>query len=461
MLRNSATRLSLSNFRGFRKANNIQLAPLTILVGPNSAGKSSIFDAILFITQSNLLPTIRTQGQLKWIGNLVDLGSFQDTVFAHKNTLSIKIGIDINLIPHSFIRSRRESETSEYITRFEFIIKGAAKDPIGRLSRLSITDISSGALLKINFLPTKIPKVEVFFENYSTILNVDESIDDRNYFFSMYQRIITVANKKIDKRKLKPRGRKAGWNRIFDTLASFSTMQFSAGVERVSSGRSAPERWYTQSKDFSSAENLYESVNPGIFDFEELSEQGVRGLITLGQKQRSTKNIMNETLKALNIAKKISSSRLSAYHTSIQLTDSETSLETNLKDVGYGASQVIPVIAACQSQSIGPLFVEQPEIHLHPKAQGKIAELLCETSKYRQVFIETHSVHMINRARILVAENKLPKEHVTINYIEKTEKGSIVHNIPLDENGNFTRDWPKGFFDERYEDTLRLMKLKK
>lgn len=460
MLPNSIGVLSLQNFRGFRKAIGIQLAPLTFLVGPNSAGKSSIFDAILFIIQSNLLPSVRSGTNLKWIGELVDLGSFTDTVFAHKDNLSIKIGLDVNLSNDEYLQRGNIIDVDEYTLRFELILRGSKNDPIGRLANLKVIDTLSDANLNIKFLHTKTPKVKVSFESYSLEINTKVLPDDHHFYWSTYHRIIEVVNKKIDKRKLKPRGRKAGWNRIFSGMVSLSVMNFTSGVERVSSGRDAPERWYLQSKDFSSGPNIYESVNPGIFEFKELRELG-RRMVHIGKRQRNTKHLMGETLKALNIAKKISVKQLSAYHTSIQLTDSDTSHVVNLKDVGYGTSQVIPVIAACQSQSIGPLFVEQPEIHLHPKAQGEIANLLCETSKHRQVFIETHSVHMINRARILVAENKLPKEHVIINYVEKTENGSIVHNIPLDENGNFTRDWPDGFFDERYEDTVKLMKLQR
>ena len=139
-----------------------------------------------------------------------------------------------------------------------------------------------------------------------------------------------------------------------------------------------------------------------------------------------------------------------------------TGVISNLIDVGYGASQVIPILRAILSPSRGPLFVEQPEIHLHPGAQGAIAEILCEVSRDRQVIIETHSVHMINRARILVAEGKMDPSNVTINFISRSKEGSAVHSIPLLGNGDFATEWPSGygFFDERYQDTMRLLSLK-
>jgi predicted ATPase len=137
-----------------------------------------------------------------------------------------------------------------------------------------------------------------------------------------------------------------------------------------------------------------------------------------------------------------------------------TSVISNLIDVGFGASQIIPVITACASNRLGPLFIEQPEIHLHPKAQGTVAELLCHTSLRRQVLVETHSVHMINRARLQIARGLLDHRNVIIVYVDRTSRGSRVSTIPLKENGDFEADWPGGFFDERYEDTMRLLQLK-
>jgi predicted ATPase len=106
--------------------------------------------------------------------------------------------------------------------------------------------------------------------------------------------------------------------------------------------------------------------------------------------------------------------------------------------------------------------VEQPEIHLHPQAQGALAEMLCEVSCSRQVVVETHSVHVLNRARILVAEGKMDSAHVMINFIGRSKAGSVVHPIQLLDNGDFGTEWPSGygFFDERYQDTMRLLSLK-
>jgi predicted ATPase len=117
---------------------------------------------------------------------------------------------------------------------------------------------------------------------------------------------------------------------------------------------------------------------------------------------------------------------------------------------------VIPVLEGCAVPRPGPLFVEQPEIHLHPRAQGELAQILCDASKRRQMIVETHSEHMINRARRLVAEGKMAPDHVVIHYIDRDEDGSHAVTIGVDDAGDFTRDWPDGFYDERYRETMKI-----
>ncbi len=264
------------------------------------------------------------------------------------------------------------------------------------------------------------------------------------------------------KRSKKLIGRKLAWNRISSFAASygFGPMFF---TQRVSSGRAAPKRWYTvtdvrfRQGVIGLGPSVFDAVDPTMLD--ESLKDNYPFIIPTPRKPKIEETI-HSVLRELDIATKIEPSKLSPYHSSINVDDSYTGISSNLIDVGYGASQVIPIIMTCLSETTAPLIVEQPEIHLHPKAQGIIADLLCRTSKHRQVFIETHSVHMINRARILIAKGEIKAEDVIVNYIDRTSKGSRVRNIGIMHNGDFADPWPEGFFDERYEDTLNLLSLK-
>src|SRR6185369_6395692 len=122
--------LSLTNFRGFKNAQGISFAPLTFLVGPNSAGKSSLFDALLLIAQSQFTISERTQVP-NWSGPLVDLGTFRDCVYRHNANLIIQIGVEYS--PHFAASLYYKSDVSQPM-RSDFDFKTTLDDPIGRLS---------------------------------------------------------------------------------------------------------------------------------------------------------------------------------------------------------------------------------------------------------------------------------------------------------------------------------------
>jgi len=72
------------------------------------------------------------------------------------------------------------------------------------------------------------------------------------------------------------------------------------------------------------------------------------------------------------------------------------------------------------------------------------------------MIVETHSEHMINRARLLVVEGKMKAQDIAIQYIDRGVDGSYAVSIDLDDAGDFTRDWPDGFYDERYRETMKI-----
>jgi predicted ATPase len=100
--------------------------------------------------------------------------------------------------------------------------------------------------------------------------------------------------------------------------------------------------------------------------------------------------------------------------------------------------------------------VEQPEIHLHPAAQTALADLFLEQMREgRQFIIETHSEHLVLRIRRRIAEGKVKPESVRIFFVEKIDGVTQVKELKLTESGHFS-DWPKGFFEEGYEEAMAL-----
>lgn len=126
----------------------------------------------------------------------------------------------------------------------------------------------------------------------------------------------------------------------------------------------------------------------------------------------------------------------------------------NLSDVGYGVSQSIPVVV--QSVLLSPgqrLLMQQPEVHLHPRAQAALGTLFARLvgTQSKQMVVETHSDYIVDRVRRAVADGIISKEAVGILFLEKREGRTTVHQIELDDLGNITNapaSYRQFFLDE-------------
>ncbi|HLZ63190.1 MAG TPA: AAA family ATPase [Ktedonosporobacter sp.] len=121
----------------------------------------------------------------------------------------------------------------------------------------------------------------------------------------------------------------------------------------------------------------------------------------------------------------------------------------SIADVGIGVSQALPVVVALHTANPGQLvYIEQPEIHLHPRAQYALAEVLADAAKEgKRLVIETHSSILLLGIQTLVAEGKLPPELVKLHWFTQQEDGSTkIDSADLDERGAYG-DWAEDFDD--------------
>ena len=135
----------------------------------------------------------------------------------------------------------------------------------------------------------------------------------------------------------------------------------------------------------------------------------------------------------------------------------------NIAAMGEGISQLLPVVATTlKSASFGPVLIEQPEIHLHPKLQAELGDLFVKIANHdhRQIIIETHSEHLLLRIRRRIAEGKIDADKVAILYVEKVGGVSKVRKLDLRDNGQF-KDWPEGFLNETLKEALALATAKR
>ena len=128
-------------------------------------------------------------------------------------------------------------------------------------------------------------------------------------------------------------------------------------------------------------------------------------------------------------------------------------------DTGYGCSQILPILtAAYNTEQTSILMIQQPEIHLHPSAQAELGDLFVDIANDGpQMFIETHSEHLLIRVQSLIAEGKISPEDVSIYYIYGQEgKKRMKKYVKMDigDDGHFINEWPEGFFPEKWNSSL-------
>lgn len=130
--------------------------------------------------------------------------------------------------------------------------------------------------------------------------------------------------------------------------------------------------------------------------------------------------------------------------------DGTPSQDQKPQNVGYGITHTLPIIVAILAANPGDLIIiENPESHLHPRGQSRLSHLFAlAAANGVQLFIETHSDHLINGLRVAVKKNKVDNNSVFINYFKKDENNlSVIERIRVDEEGGLEK-WPDGFFDE-------------
>jgi len=122
----------------------------------------------------------------------------------------------------------------------------------------------------------------------------------------------------------------------------------------------------------------------------------------------------------------------------------------NAIDVGYGISQVLPLLVDLVSLETSTFLLQQPEVHLHPRAQAEVGSLLLrEAAKGRQFIVETHSDSILDRVCIDIHEGRANHKEVQILYFERADGEVQVHPIDIDEAGNITGAPPsyRSFFE--------------
>lgn len=167
--------------------------------------------------------------------------------------------------------------------------------------------------------------------------------------------------------------------------------------------------------------------------------------------RRSLSEALDFWLREFGLAENARSRDQGRMGIALSVTPTGIDREVDLTSVGVGVSQVLPVILLCLLAEPGTLVIlEQPELHLHPKLQQDLADfLLACTRAGRQVVVETHSEHLVNRLRYRIAQDETNETHGLIRLVfAENEAGITSYREPeINAYGGLGEDWPAGFLD--------------
>ncbi|MDY0061160.1 MAG: DUF3696 domain-containing protein, partial [Myxococcota bacterium] len=241
------------------------------------------------------------------------------------------------------------------------------------------------------------------------------------------------------------------------------------GLSPFTESLSTEFRWVSES---------IEHIGPARFPADiHVDEEGLAGRLP----SSSQLGYLNAWLKRFDLPyllelEKVRHDRLKAIL--LVLVDVRTGARCALKDVGFGVSQILPILMKGRqdlyAQQRKTILVEQPELHIHPKLQAELADFFLASSglvdddpgnppddegladffrSHHQWIIETHSEALVLRLQRRIREGKVKPEDVSILYVRPTgERGSEILQLRLDDDGEFLDEWPDGFFEESYRE---------
>ncbi|MCL3781386.1 hypothetical protein EMN47_13430 [Prolixibacteraceae bacterium JC049] len=172
------------------------------------------------------------------------------------------------------------------------------------------------------------------------------------------------------------------------------------------------------------------------------------------------KTSVNNWLEKFNLAVDVEEFKEVIHHLKVK----QNNLNLDITDVGFGISQILPVIIqGFLSPSNSTTIIEQPEIHLHPKIQAELADLFIDivkkSSKDKKIIIETHSEYLLKRLRRRISEGVISPKDVAICLFNPSngEESAYINEIEIEEKGFF--DWPLEFYGgELLKDTTEFLK---
>jgi predicted ATPase len=417
------TNLQLKNFKAWSDTGLVDLKPVTMLLGTNSSGKSTLIQSLLLLRQTVQSPdrTIHLNLGGDELHDFFDFGDFDNLLTQGATPRQFQIRFD-------FHRPELKGKVAAGTFQCSYgqTSSGAVEVQTMRLSQaddrqVTVVRREKGA--------------------YSLTVNAESQV-------------------RMKSRDLAPERSIALSARALTALGTDGPLveDMSLDVRRELESivylgplRRKPERDYVWNKS-----------KPGEIGVDGHKAVDVLLASTLlrGDDKSEIADSVSHWLKRMKVAERLEVRQIGR-STRYEVVIHRDGVIANLRDVGIGISQVLPVLTVAFFAPTGStILLEEPEIHLHPLAQSVLAELFVEVSKKRKVqfIVETHSEHLFRRMQTLVAKGKTKVEDCAMYFVEKGKKGAQLRLLNIDTYGRLT-NWPENFFGDAMGETREQARL--
>lgn len=443
-------KLRIQNFKGWKDTGDIRMAPLTIFFGANSSGKSSIGQFLMMLKQTVESPDRKIVIYSGGKNTAVYIGSFNEFVYSRDTSNSLEF---------------------EYTWETEKPLKAPDTIPDKRIES-SVLTFKSAIKQASNQNSPYVDSFEYSFEtnNSSEVRSIGMQKASDKLQYKLTTCGIGVNRNKGRAWPIKPPIRFYGFpdevvayhqNAEFVKEYNLAQETLFKSIQYLGPLRSKADRLYTWAGV--EPENVGyagESTIPAL-----LAAKGRK--INFGKKKNllSFQEVIASKLTDMGLIESFEVSQVSDLRQEyeVRILSNGSQLSVDLPDVGFGISQVLPVIVQlfyAQQNSI--IIMEQPEIHLHPKAQAALADVMIDALNSRekgsdrniQLIVETHSEHFLRRLQRRIAEgDKITTKDVSTYFANTGNTPSTLDELSIDEYGSIL-NWPENFFGDDVEDII-------
>lgn len=441
------TSLSLTNFKAWASIDKMRFAPITGVFGTNSSGKSSILQFLLMLKQT---ADSSDRGLVLQLGDdksLVNLGTFSDIAHGHAEKSSISMSLGWKLPEPLEVTDPETENIPLFISDQMGFSATIVANGGGKLSTTSM----SYSLGNVEFtLARKDDKEEYVLATSAPSFRFKRA-EGRKWPLPPPVKFYSFAD------EVRTYHQNAGF--LSELELEFEKMLRS--IYYLGPLRDSPRREY-----------IWGGGDPA--DMGRRGENAIAAILasrergdSIGRRRGRPKFTLEEYvafwLKELKLIDGFQVKEISRgtnlYR--VYVRKSPGGPEVLITDVGFGVSQVLPVLVLCYYAPEGStILFEQPEIHLHPSVQSGLADVFIDAMQMRkvQIVIESHSEHFLRRLQRRVAEgHKLMQEDVALYFCDINNGGSILKPLDLDLYGNI-KNWPVDFFGNEMLDIAATTK---